>query len=80
MTHTYAIAEVSQSAYNEIRAVLVEAGYQHAIHDNLGDEVLDMHGIALRAKAQKCPAPEHLASTCRCEPTCPCRGRSKESR
>lgn len=55
MTHTYVIAEVSQAAYDEIRAILVEAGYQDAIHDlvetdNSEHEVLDTHGIGLRAK------------------------------
>lgn len=45
-TRTYAIMHVSESAYNEIKAKLEAAGYQHAIH---GGAVvcLDMHGIAL---------------------------------
>jgi hypothetical protein len=44
-THTYAIAEVSRATYDEIRAVLVAAGYQQAVHDDSDGEVLDMHGI-----------------------------------
>lgn len=46
-THTYAILEVSAAAYEEIRALLEAAGYQHAFHD----DVIDMHGIALQARA-----------------------------
>lgn len=48
-THTYVTMEVSQAAYDEIRQKLVDAGYQHAIHDHNFqiDECLDMHGIAL---------------------------------
>lgn len=46
-TRTYAILEVSAGAYAEIRALLHDAGYQHAFHD----DVIDMHGIALKAMA-----------------------------
>jgi hypothetical protein len=47
-THTYAIMDVSEAAYNEIKKKLEDAGYQHAIHiDRDGSVVLDMHGIAL---------------------------------
>lgn len=46
-TRTYAILEVSAAAYEEIRALLEAAGYQHAFHD----DVIDMHGIALQAPA-----------------------------
>lgn len=59
MTHTYTIVEVTSSTYEEIRAVLIAAGYQHAIHkDEAGGdgEVLDMHGgIALRVKRDDAP-------------------------
>lgn len=48
-THTYAILEISAGAYAEIRALLDAAGYQHAFHD----DVVDMHGIAVRAKADE---------------------------
>jgi hypothetical protein len=56
MTYTFAKLEVSQAVYDEIRAKLVEAGYEHAF--GLDDEVelIDMHGIALvRASAEVKP-------------------------
>lgn len=47
-THTYAILEVSETAYEEIKAKLEAAGYQHAFHeDREHGVVIDMHGIAL---------------------------------
>lgn len=49
MTYTYAIAEVSSAAYDEIRKILIDAGYQQAIHRDGETETLDMHGIGLRA-------------------------------
>ena len=49
MTYTYAILDVSAAAYDEVRALLVAAGYEDAINDDgEGREVIDMHGIALR--------------------------------
>lgn len=53
MSHTYAILEISKPAYDEIRAKLAEAGYDHAFHSNraVGSrEVIDMHGVALAAR------------------------------
>jgi len=48
MSHTYAVLEVSASAYAEIRALLEKAEYQHTFHTNKEHgEVIDMHGIAL---------------------------------
>lgn len=44
MSHTYVVLEVSKAAFEEIREKLKEAGYEHAFHD----ELIDMHGIALR--------------------------------
>ena len=49
-THTYVLLALSEAAYEEIRAKLEAAGYQHAFHEN--DEcpaspVIDMHGIAV---------------------------------
>lgn len=39
---------VSQPVYDEIRAELVEAGYEHAFHTMPGErEVIDLHGLAL---------------------------------
>ncbi len=48
-THTYAILELSKPAYDEIRAKLDAAGYQHAFHD---DGVIDMHGIAVNIEQE----------------------------
>lgn len=44
-THTYAILEVPKTTYDEIHTRLKVAGYDHAFHE----DVIDMHGIALRA-------------------------------
>lgn len=50
-THTYAILEVSAPAYAEIRKLLTDAGYEHAFHD----DVVDMHGIAIKANDDTAP-------------------------
>ena len=50
MTYTYALLLVSHEAYDEIRAKLAEAGYEHAFDQTDEGEVIDMHGIALRAE------------------------------
>jgi hypothetical protein len=47
-TYTYALLDVSAAAYREIREKLEAAGYQHALHEDDGVIVLDMHGVALR--------------------------------
>lgn len=44
MSHTYAILEISESAWREIEAKLRDAGYHHVFH---GD-VIDMSGIAVK--------------------------------
>lgn len=46
-TYTYAILDLSKAAFEEIRAKLEAAGYQHAFHKNDGRIVIDMHGIAV---------------------------------
>jgi len=56
-THTYAVVEIPMAAYRVIRGRLEEAGYSEQIHtESRGDtnidecpEVIDMHGLALRA-------------------------------
>lgn len=53
-THTYAVLEVSRAAYDEIRTKLVAYGYEHAIHEDDGRELIDMHGIGL-AFAEEVP-------------------------
>jgi ribA/ribD-fused uncharacterized protein len=68
MTHTYVVMDVSQQTYDEVRANLRAAGYEHAI-GQAGD--LDMHGLALALNPAieprelvtidgKTMAPEHL--------------------
>lgn len=47
MTRTFAIMQVSQEAYEEIKQYLIEADYKHAILSDDGRQVLDMHGIGL---------------------------------
>jgi hypothetical protein len=49
VTYTYAILEISRAAYEEIAAKLKAAGYQHAFHQEDGETVIDMHGIALKS-------------------------------
>lgn len=51
MTHTYAILDVSRRTFEEIAAKLKAAEYHHAFDR----DVIDMHGIALRAEE---PAPD----------------------
>jgi hypothetical protein len=46
-THTFAILELSPSAYAEIKGKLESAGYGHAFDIIDGREVIDMHGIAV---------------------------------
>ncbi len=51
MSHTYALLEISEAAFAEIRAKLTAAGYSFQIQiagDASGErEVIDMHGLAL---------------------------------
>lgn len=49
-THTYAVLEISQSAYDEIHEKLSVAGYHHAFDNDDGAPIIDMHGIAVKAK------------------------------
>lgn len=49
-THTYAILEISRTAFEEIKAKLVEAEYWHSLHS---DSVIDMHGIAVSPEPEK---------------------------
>ena len=44
MTHTYAILDISHTAFEEIATKLRAAGYHHAFDR----DVIDMHGIAVR--------------------------------
>jgi len=51
MTYTYAVLDVPRAVYAAVRALLDAADYGHAFHADKEGEVIDMHGIALRAKA-----------------------------
>ena len=66
-THTYAKLEVSKAAYDEIRALLLQADYGHLIHSyRTLDEVIDMSGIALMSKPlPPCGIPSH-PDDCEC--------------
>lgn len=48
-THTYAVLDLPRTVYAAVRALLAQADYQHAFHAEPDGEVIDMHGIALRA-------------------------------
>jgi hypothetical protein len=54
MTYTYAILEISQAAYSEIRQKLIEAGCKHVFHGSpdYSQPVIDMCGIALAASRE----------------------------
>ena len=49
-THTFAVLEVSQAAYDEIAAKLTAADYGHCFLMSAGVPVIDMGGIALQAE------------------------------
>lgn len=44
-THTYVTMDISRSAWEEIAAKMLEAGYDHVFMD---DDEIDMHGIAVK--------------------------------
>lgn len=48
-THTYAVLDVPPTVYAAVRALLRRAEYSHAIHQQPDGEVIDLHGLALRA-------------------------------
>jgi hypothetical protein len=50
-THTFAVLEVSQAAYDEIAAKLKAADYGYCFLGSDGVPVIDMGGIALQAEA-----------------------------
>lgn len=49
-THTYAILEISETAFKEIAGKLEEAGYSHAFDGDGKECVIDMHGIAVQSE------------------------------
>ena len=63
MTRTYAMLELSEAAYEEIKAKLEQAGYQHAFKDNPNapaSPTIDMHGIAIRPEVEMIGEEESL--------------------
>ena len=52
MSYTYAVLDVPPEVYQAVRAKLADASYQHAFHVDREGEVIDMHGIALRAETE----------------------------
>lgn len=58
-THTVALLELSEAAYQEIRGKLEAAGYQHAFGETDGIPFVDMSGIGVTAS--KDPAPPSFA-------------------
>lgn len=48
MSYTYAVVDVSRPTYAEIKASLLRAGYDQAVHQSGEGEVIDMKGLALR--------------------------------
>lgn len=48
-THTFVVVDISSASYLEILSILMANGYQQAVKDRQdGDQILDMHGLALR--------------------------------
>lgn len=47
MTRSYVLVPVSQSAFDEVKAVLLQAGYSRVFAQSNGSTVIDMHGLAL---------------------------------
>ena len=58
-THTYAVMEVPEDVYRDIRRRFVEAGYDHVFDGSGPEEIMDMHGVALRVL----PAPAGVPVT-----------------
>jgi hypothetical protein len=53
-THSLARMEVSPATYREVKSLLLQAGYHHAISsDGSGRERLDMTGIALQLRPDR---------------------------
>lgn len=62
MTHTYAMLEVSASAYDEIAEKLKAAGYDHAFmvgEDVNGHSTIDMQGLGITRAEVKEPDYRH---------------------
>lgn len=51
MAHTYNVLPVPPAVYAAVRALLAAAGHDHAFLEQTDGEVIDLHGIALQARA-----------------------------
>ena len=49
-TYTYVTMELSPATYAEIRKILMDAGYNHAFHE---DGIIDMNGLAVKDDLNK---------------------------
>lgn len=56
-THTYVTMDISAQAYAEIRAKMLAADYGHTLDKDDGEEVIDMHGLALKSLPVTEPPP-----------------------
>jgi hypothetical protein len=64
-THTFVVLEISQAAFDEIKAKLEAAGYQHAFNEDEDGLKIDMQGIAVAA--EKPPVKVQDMSPCVCD-------------
>lgn len=62
MSHTYALLELTPSAFEEIYEKLKLAGYGHAFIKKRGEAtVIDMHGIGVSANKSSVPQPHTMS-------------------
>jgi hypothetical protein len=64
-TYTYVTLDVSQAAFDEIRAKLEAADYGHAFERDKNENVvtIDMHGLALTVEQTQPKAPLRAGDT-----------------
>jgi hypothetical protein len=66
MTYTFAILEVSETAFAEIMEKLKDAGYSQQLQKDGENIVIDMHGLALQSDGRhRCDIAEHQKSRIR---------------
>jgi hypothetical protein len=47
-TYTFTILDVSKETFEEISKKLFDANYLHSFHEVNNQQIVDMHGIAIR--------------------------------
>jgi hypothetical protein len=52
-TYTFTILDVSKETFEEISKKLFDANYLHSFHEVNNQQIVDMHGIAIRKEKQK---------------------------